>query len=56
MLFSGHFSTLGLGNGHYDEKNYLAYCYTCVMGLKQKKMRTAKADPAYVSGLIGISA
>ena len=37
---------------HYDESNDLAYCHTCVMGFKQKKMRAAKADPAFVSALL----
>ena len=33
---------------HYDERNDLAYCHTCVMGFKQK-MRTSKADPAWIN-------
>ena len=37
---------------HYDESNDLAYCHTCVMGFKQKKMRAAKADPAFVSAAV----
>ena len=34
---------------HYDETNDLVYCHTCVTSYKQKKMRTSKADPAFVS-------
>ena len=34
---------------HYDEANDLAYCHTCVKGFKEKKMKAAKADAAFVS-------
>ena len=27
----------------------LAYCHTCVMGFKEKKVKAFKADPAFVS-------
>ena len=37
---------------HYDEKNDLAYCHTCVMGFKQKKMKASKADPAFVCTVV----
>lgn len=36
---------------HYDEGKDLAYCHICVTSYKQKKMRTSKADPAFVSNL-----
>ena len=32
-----------------DEANDLAYCHTCVKGFKEKKMKAAKADAAFVS-------
>ena len=34
---------------HYNETNDLAYCHTCVMGFKEKKVKTFKADPAFGS-------
>ena len=34
---------------HYDEANDLAYCHTCVKGFKEKKMKAAKAEAAFVS-------
>ena len=34
---------------HYDEANDVAYCHTCLMGFKMKRMRTNTADPAFVS-------
>ena len=34
---------------HYDEANDLAYCHTCVTGFKEKKMKSSKSDPAFVS-------
>ena len=35
----------------YDEVNDLAYCHTCVKGFKEKKLKAAKADAAFVSGV-----
>ena len=37
---------------HYDVKNDLAYCHTCVMDFKQKKMKASTVDPAFVNGLL----
>ena len=55
MLYYGHSNIPGLGNGsflHYDESNDLAYCHICMTGFKQKKkMKAAKADPAFVSAI-----
>jgi hypothetical protein len=34
---------------HYDETNDVAYCHTCLMEFKMKRMRTNTADPAFVS-------
>ena len=33
---------------HYDEAKDLVYCYTC---FKEKRLRSANADPAFVSSL-----
>ena len=38
---------------HYDEANdSVAYCHTCLMEFKMKRMRTNTADPAFVSDII----
>ena len=34
---------------HYDEAKDLVYCYTCLF--KEKGLRSANADPAFVSSL-----
>ena len=33
---------------HYDEHNDVVYCHTCATSMKQKRMRSSKADPAFV--------
>ena len=34
---------------HYDEARDVAYCHTCLMGIKSKRVKTNNADPAFVS-------
>lgn len=34
---------------HYDENKDVVYCHTCIVSVKLKRMRTSKADPAFVS-------
>ena len=34
---------------HYDEAKDLVYCYTCLLCFKEKRLRSANADPAFVS-------
>ena len=36
---------------HYDEAKELVYCYTCLLCFKEKRLRSANADPAFVSSL-----
>ena len=36
---------------HYDEAKDLVYCYTCLLCFKEKGLRSANADPAFVSSL-----
>ena len=36
---------------HYDETKDLVYCYTCLLCFKEKLLRSANADPAFVSSL-----
>ena len=36
---------------HYDEAKDLVYCYTCLLCFKEKLLRSANADPAFVSSL-----
>ena len=36
---------------HYDEAKDLVYCYTCLLCFKEKRLRSANADPAFVSSL-----
>ena len=36
---------------HYDEAKDLVYCYTCLLCFKEKRRRSANADPAFVSSL-----
>ena len=36
---------------HYHEYNDLAYCHTCSISFKHKRMRTLNADPAFVGWL-----
>ena len=35
----------------YDEAKDLVYCYTCLLCFKEKRLRSANADPAFVSSL-----
>ena len=34
---------------HYDEARDLAFCHTCVMAFKEKRVKAQNADPAFVS-------
>ena len=34
---------------HYDEAKDVVYCHTCLMALKQKRLMSNNADPAFVS-------
>ena len=34
---------------HYDEGKDVVYCHTCVTGFRQGKMKSSKAEPAFVS-------
>ena len=34
---------------HYDETNDKAFCFYCVKGFKEKKLKTPNADQAFVS-------
>ena len=34
---------------HYDEALDVAYCHTCLLCYKQKRLKAANADPAFVS-------
>ena len=36
---------------HYDEAKALVHCYTCLLCFKEKRLRSANADPAFVSSL-----
>ena len=36
---------------HYDEAKDLVHCYTCLLCFKEKRLRSANADPAFVSSL-----
>ena len=36
---------------HYDEAKDLVYCYTCLLCFKENRLRSANADPAFVSSL-----
>ena len=36
---------------HYDEAKDLVHCYTCLLCFKEKQLRSANADPAFVSSL-----
>ena len=33
---------------HYDEAKDSAFCYTCLMAFKLKKIKSSRADPAFV--------
>ena len=34
---------------HYDEAKDVVYCHTCLMALKQERLMSKNADPAFVS-------
>lgn len=34
---------------HYDEGKDVVFCHTCVTGFRQGKMKSSKAEPAFVS-------
>ena len=36
---------------NYDEAKDLVHCYTCLLCFKEKRLRSANADPAFVSSL-----
>ena len=33
---------------HYDESRDIVFCHTCLKGFEQKKMKSNRADPAFV--------
>ena len=39
---------------HYNEANDVAYCHTCLLAFKQRKMSKHNADPALVSKVVSI--
>ena len=41
---------------HYDELNDKAYCFYCVKGFKEKKLKAPNAEPAFVSLYLSFSA
>ena len=40
---------------HYDEAKDLVYCYTCLLCFKEELLRSANADPAFVSSLNNVN-
>ena len=34
---------------HYDEAEDSVYCHTCCMAFKLRRMKTTRADPAFIS-------
>ena len=50
LSYFDRFNRPGLDSGlFFTAIKPLAYCHTCVKGFKEKKMKAAKADAAFVS-------